>query len=411
MLSLAFLRSNLRWLGAGFLLSFSSSFGQTYFISLFSGDLRAAFDLSHGGFGGLYTLATLGSAATLVWLGRLADTQPLARLSVATILGLALTALAMAAVASPVMLVLVLFGLRLFGQGMLSHLCFTAMGRWYNAQRGRAIAIAAMGFPAGEALFPIVAVGLALWIGWRETWVVAAGALVLISLPLAHALLRHGRTPRNPAPVEGGGKVLPRDWTRGEVLRDPLFYALMPGILAPAFILTGVFFHQVHLVETKGWSLALFAAAYPGYSLAAVGTSLAFGWAVDRWNAGRLLPAYLLPMAAGLFLLGLVDAPWVALAFMALGGATGGAATTLIGSLWAEIYGTRHLGAIRALAVAAMVFATGLAPGIMGGLLDLGIGLEAQILVMAVYTLAAAGLFLVLAQGTARLAGAAEART
>ncbi len=151
MLSPSFLRSNLRWLGAGFLLSFSSSFGQTYFISLFSGDLRATFDLSHGGFGGLYTLATLASAATLVWLGKLADTQPLARLSAATILGLALAALAMAAVTSPIMLVLVLFGLRLFGQGLLSHLCFTAMGRWYNAQRGRAIAVAAMGFPAGEA--------------------------------------------------------------------------------------------------------------------------------------------------------------------------------------------------------------------------------------------------------------------
>ncbi len=411
MLSFSFLRSNLRWLGAGFLLSFSSSFGQTYFISLFSGDLRAAFDLSHGGFGGLYTLATLASAATLVWLGKLADTQPLARLSAATITGLALIALAMAAVASPVMLVLVLFGLRLFGQGLLSHLCFTAMGRWYNAQRGRAIAIAAMGFPAGEALFPIVAVGLALWIGWRETWIVAAGALLLLALPLAYLLLRNGRTPRNPAPVDGRGKVLPRDWTRGEVLRDPLFYALMPGILAPSFILTGVFFHQVHLVETKGWSLALFAAAYPGYSLAAVGASLAFGWAVDRWNAGRLLPAYLLPMAAGLFLLGLVDAAWVALAFMALGGATAGAATTLIGALWAEIYGTRHLGAIRALAVAAMVFATGLAPGLMGGLLDLGIGLDAQILVMAVYTLAAAVLFLGLAQGAPRLAGPAPART
>ncbi len=206
MLSPSFLRSNLRWLGAGFLLSFSSSFGQTYFISLFSGDLRAAFDLSHGGFGGLYTLATLASAATLVWLGKLADTQPLARLSAATITGLALTALAMAAVASPVMLVLVLFGLRLFGQGLLSHLCFTAMARWYNAQRGRAIAIAAMGFPAGEALFPIDAVGLALWNGWRETWNVAAGALILLALPLAHALLRQGRTPRNPAPTKAAGK-------------------------------------------------------------------------------------------------------------------------------------------------------------------------------------------------------------
>lgn len=409
MLSLDFLRSNLRWLGAGFLLSFSSSFGQTYFISLFSGELRDAFGLSHGGFGGLYTLATLASAATLVWLGKLADTQPLARLTAATITGLALTALAMAAVASPVMLVLVLYGLRLFGQGLLSHLCFTAMGRWYNAQRGRAIAVAALGFPAGEALFPIAAVGLALWIGWRETWVVAAGALLALALPLAYGLLRHGRTPRNPEPAAGNGRARPRDWSRGEVLRDPLFYALLPGVLAPSFILTGVFFHQVHLVETKGWSLALFAAAYPGYSAAAVAASLAFGWAVDRWNAGRLLPAYLLPMAAGLLLLGLTDAPWAALAFMALSGLTAGAATTLIGALWAEIYGTLHLGAIRALAVAAMVFSTGLAPGLMGALLDLGIGLEAQLLAMAVYSLAAAGIFLALAYRAPRLAGAETA--
>ncbi len=130
---------------------------------------------------------------------------------------------------------------------------------------------------------------------------------------------------------------------------------------------------------------------------------------MDKWRAGRLLPVYLLPMAAGLLLLSASDAPWVAPAFMALSGLTAGAATTLIGALWAEIYGTRHLGAIRALAVAAMVFATGLSPGVMGGLLDLGIGLDAQILVMAVYTLAAAALFLALAWGTPRLVRPVEA--
>ena len=408
MQTLAFLRENLRWLGAGFLLSLSSSFGQTFFISLFSRDIRETFGLSDGDFGWLYSLATLASAVTLVWLGKLADSKPLAPLSAISTAGLALMALGMAAVASPVMLVVVLYGLRLFGQGMMTHLCFTAMGRWYNAQRGRAIAVAAMGLPTGEALFPIVAVSLMLWIGWRESWVVAAGALLLVSLPFGWALLRHGRTPRSPAPAAGDKsyKIQVRDWTRGQVLRDPLFYALMPGILAPSFIITGVLFHQVHLVETKGWSLALFAAAYPGLAFAAVGASLAFGWAIDRWSAGRLLPAYLLPMAASLFLLGLEDAPWAALGFMVLSGVTSGAGTTLLGALWAEIYGTRHLGGIRALAVAASVAASGLAPGIMGGFLDLGIALEAQILAMAAYSLAAAGLFFALARGTPRLAQA-----
>ena len=214
MQTLAFLRENLRWLGAGFLLSLSSSFGQTFFISLFSRDIRETFGLSDGDFGWLYSLATLASALTLVWLGKLADSKPLAPLSAISTAGLALMALGMAAVASPVMLVVVLYGLRLFGQGMMTHLCFTAMGRWYNAQRGRAIAVAAMGLPAGEALFPIVAVSLALWIGWRETWVAAAAALLLISLPLGWTLLRRGRTPRNPAPAEGAGKPQVRDWTR-----------------------------------------------------------------------------------------------------------------------------------------------------------------------------------------------------
>ncbi len=405
MLSPTFLFDNRRWLGAGFLLALSSGFGQTYFIALFSGDLRATFELSHGGFGGLYTLATVGSAGMLVWLGKFADTQPFARLAALTLTGLALTCLGMAAVVSPLMLVLVLFGLRFFGQGMLSHIAFAAMGRWYVAERGRAIAVASMGFPAAEALFPIVAVSLMLAIGWRQTWLVAAGCLFLLALPIAYKLLLRERTSRTPS-LEGGSAATPkaRDWTRGEVLRDPLFYVLMPGLLAPPFILTGVFFHQVHLAATKGWSLTLIAASFPIFSLAAVCTSLLLGWAVDRWGAGRLLPGYLLPMAVALLLLSVGTEPWTVPAFMVLAGMTGGSANTLIGSLWAEVYGTRHLGAIRALAVAAMVFATGLAPGIMGVLIDSGVGLPIQIFAAAIYTFAAAGLFLALSFRTDRLA-------
>ena len=63
---LDFTRENARWLGAGVLLTCSSSFGQTYFIALSAAHVQGAFNLSHGGWGGIYTLGTLMSAITLM---------------------------------------------------------------------------------------------------------------------------------------------------------------------------------------------------------------------------------------------------------------------------------------------------------------------------------------------------------
>ena len=405
MAGLDFLRSNIRWLGAGFLMTFSSSFGQTFFIAFFSGHLRDSFGLSHGELGSLYTIATLASAGTLVWLGKLADTQPLGRLAIVTAIGLALTACAMAAVASPFMLVLVFYGLRFCGQGMLSHIAFTAMGRWYNARRGQAVAIATLGFPAGEALFPIAAVALTVLVGWRGAWLAAAGFLVFVTIPLLLLLLRRNRVPQNRFTDDGSdnGVPRPRDWTRSEVLRDPLFYALLPGLLTPPYAMTGIFFHQAHLVEVNGWASSIFAVSFPIYSCAAVVASLVAGVAIDRWGSGRVLPVYLLPMSIGMALLGLWAEPWQVPVFMGLGGLTTGTAMTLIGALWAEIYGTRHLGSIRALVTAAMVFATGLAPGVMGYLIDWGIEIDVQLPAMAVYSALAAVFFLVLQMTSGRL--------
>ena len=396
MIDLPFLKTHARWLGAGLLLTFASSFGQTYFIALSGGQLRAAFGLSHGDFGSLYTVATLASAATLVWLGPLADRMSLRRLCVLTLCGLAAACLAMAGVASPLMLVAVLYGLRLFGQGMLSHLAMTAMARWFSDYRGRALSIAALGFPFGEAVLPSIAVALMAALGWRQTWLAAVGLLLLVAAPLTLRLLRHEPAPRPEAPARpssGGPRIDRRQWTRGEVVRDPLFYALLPGILAPSFISTAVFFHQVYLAETKGWTLTWFAACYPIYALATVALSLVTGWAVDRWRTARLLPFYLLPLTGGLLVLAWTDAPAGTVAFMLLAGSTSGAASIMLGALWAELYGTRHLGAIRALAVAGMVFSSALGPGVMGWLIDWGVRLEDQFVVMAAYTVVGASLF------------------
>ena len=393
MIDLHFFKAHARWLAAGFLLALASSFGQTYFIALFAGEIRSTFDLSHGAFGGLYTLATLASAGTLVGLGHLADRMRLAGLSAIALCALAAMSLAMAGVSSTIMLVGVLFGLRLFGQGMLTHIAMTAMARWFAEHRGRALSIAALGHPAGEAILPSVVVVLTIAIGWRATWL-AATAFLLAAAPLVFWLLR--REPASARTHLGAGGAVRSDrrqWTRSEVLRDRHFYALLPGIMAPSFMTTAVFFHQVHLAETKAWTLGWFAACYPIYALATVLVSLASGWAIDRKGAARLLPFYLVPLASGLLALATVDGPPAAVLFMTLAGITSGGAVTLLGALWAELYGTRHLGAIRALAVASMVLSSALGPGVMGALIDWGVSLEDQFLAMAAYALGAAGLF------------------
>jgi len=379
-------------LGFGFLLALGSSIGQTYFISLFAGELQADLGLSHGTFGGLYTLATVASAILLVWLGKLADHFDLVLLSALTLAILAGCALLVAGIESVLWLGIALFGLRLGGQGMLSHLAMTAMGRWFNQQRGRALSIAMLGFPAGEALLPGLVAGLLGVLTWRGVWQGMALTMFLVLLPIAlwlgREIYKRGLNRSAPLPAKEDKSTMA--WTRRQVLRDSRFYVLLPGILAPPFIITGVLFHQVHLVAVKGWTLASFAACYPLYAASSTALALTLGGLIDRYGTPRILPFYLLPLAVGLALLGMSDALWVAPVFMALLGCTAGSATLVLGALWAELYGTTHLGAIRGLVAALLVLATALAPGTMGWLIDRGVSLDLQFRLMSAYSLGCA---------------------
>jgi MFS family permease len=217
-------------------------------------------------------------------------------------------------------------------------------------------------------------------------------ALVALPIPLLIVLLKRERTPT--AGAAGAADPTPdprrRDWTRGEVLRSPLFWVLMPGLLAQAFIQTGIFFNQVAIVEKKGWDLAWFAASFPLLAAVGVVTALISGWLVDRFGARRLLPAFLVPLGLATLLLTYATSPYVLPVAMALIGITGGSSGTIQGALWAELYGTRHLGAIRSLAAAGQVFASALSPGLIGILLDAGVALEVQLLAMAGYCFLAA---------------------
>ncbi|MEM7496784.1 MAG: MFS transporter [Pseudomonadota bacterium] len=225
-----FYRMNAPWLAAAALMTFGSSFGQTFFISLFAGGIRAEFGLSDGDWGILYTAATLGSAAILVQAGRLADSVALRPLLLGTVALYAAALVLMALAPSALWLGLGVLGLRFCGQGMMSHLAMTATARWFRANRGRAVAIAVLGFPAGEALLPPVAVLLIGAVGWRDGWLLAAGTLLCVVLPVLLLLLaRGGRVPQGEGGHESAAGMDGRHWTRRRVLSHWAFWALMPG--------------------------------------------------------------------------------------------------------------------------------------------------------------------------------------
>ena len=140
-----FIGTEWRFLIFGMAMAFWSSLGQTFFISLFSGQIRQTLNISHGDFGTYYAIATTASALSLIWLGRLADTIRLEKLAMVVLGSLCCSAILFSQVSSLWMLVGGLYLLRMFGQGMMTHVYTTAMARRYVSTRGRAISIAQLG--------------------------------------------------------------------------------------------------------------------------------------------------------------------------------------------------------------------------------------------------------------------------
>ncbi len=390
---LTLIRQHRRLIGYGFLLALFSSFGQTYFISIFNADIRSAYGLSQGGFGTIYSLATLTSAALVIRSGGLIDRLPLRRYSLGILGGLvlAMAYMSLMPALSPLLLFPAILLLRFFGQGLTSQASVIVVSRYIEGGRGKAIALSALGYSTGEALLPTLTVALVGLLGWRWTWGALALVLAAVALPLVIWLLR-GQERRHAelmerlatAPAAAG-----RLWGRRAVLRDPFFQLLLPATLALGFINTGIFFCQVPLVEAKGWSLGDFAAAVAVYAGSSVATSLLAGPLVDRLGPRRLFPFVLLPITFGLLLLALSEHRLAIVGFMLAAGISGGFFNPVASALWAETYGVANLGAIRGMIGGLMVLATALSPAIMGLLLDAGVAMNTLVLLCAGYAFVA----------------------
>ncbi len=389
---LRFAIANARFVGFGFLIAFASSFGQTYFIGIFGPSIAGEFDLSHTAWATTYLCGTIASALVLPFSGKLIDHYPLRAYTLGALSLLTLGALAMSSVQGVVLLAVAIFMIRQAGQGLMSHISITSMARYFEEGRGRAIALATLGFAAGEAILPRSALSLIAWLGWRGSFLAVIVFLVGVVLPVVMWLLK-GHEQRHAAHLEklgsqdkdAGGAI--RSWTRGEVLRDPRFYLLLPGLLSPAMIITALFFNHLFLADAKSWSHTHIADSYVIYAGATTVIALVCGPLIDRLGGMRLVPAMLLPMAGGLLVAGTMRQTWSVWPYFVLLGCSVGVSHTAVSALWAELYGVGSIGAIKSVVSALAVLSSALGPVIMGACMDAGISIETVCIGFAGYAL------------------------
>jgi MFS family permease len=358
---------------------------------------------------------TLLSALLLPITGKLIDQVPLQRYAFFVVLCLAFACWFITQVNSLVWLVVGVFLLRQTGQGLMSHVAYTSMGRYFEQQRGKATAMVAMGFAVGEAVLPLLAVMAIAAVGWSWSYTGVALIVLIIILPTSMWLLRghHGRhqdyelklkqseeisllkqasiSPNQAAEQ----RINTKSWRRRDVLRDYRFYLILPGVCATSLVSTALFFHHLNLADEKGWSHTFMTANYLLYSFIATLMAVVAGQLIDRFSALALMPFTLLPLAAALLMINLVDSYWVIWLYMVLLGIGSGLAQTAQAALWPECYGVRHLGSIKSLYWTFVVFASALGPMWLGSLVDVGYSFQQSVLTMVVYLLLATGLMVV----------------
>ncbi len=367
-------------------MAFLSSAGQTYFIGVFGPSIQAEFGLDAGSWGRTYMLGTLLSAMVINWSGSLIDRFDLRVFAGLSLLGLCAACLLMGLVSSPVFLVLAIFMLRQFGQGLTSHAGGTSMARYHDTNRGKALALTTIGYAFGEAMLPVLGIYSTQVLGWRQTFLVAA-AIIAVSIPFVLWLLK-GHQQRHTVHVETldrktGQSGSVADYTRRQMLSEARFYWMLPAMIAPSLIGTALFFFPSEMARAKGWSVLWVTGNYWLYSMVSVATTIYAGVLIDRITARRVVLVFLIPLGFALIVINLSDHEYLVWPYMFLIGITSGVYFSGFGALLTELYGPRHLGAIKSLANAVMVFSSALGPAFVGSLLNWNVEFGVICLLMA----------------------------
>ena len=372
----------------GFIFTFFSSFGQSFFLGIFNTSIRETLSITHGQFGSIYASATLCSSLLLIWVGKKIDDINIFRFAIYVTLLLSFSCFFFSKISSIVFLFIAIFLMRFSGQGMMSHTATTTVSRYFTKSRGRALSICWFGLSSAEFILPVLMVFLLSLITWQNIWTIIA-LLILIFLPIASFFLV--RTVKLDTRESTEGEEFKEEnikqWKRIEVIKDYKFYIVSMNMLAMPWIATGVFVYQSFITESKNWGPFVIAQSFMSYSVFSVITLLISGFLIDKFTSRKLLIFMNIPLFLSTFVIIYFDAQFTAFIFLGLIGISNGLANVLGSSTWAEVYGVKHIGSIKALTTALMVFSTAFGTALFGILIDIGFSIEKIAIISALYIL------------------------
>ena len=370
----------------GFIFTFFSSFGQSFFLGLFNSSIRETLSITHGQFGSIYASATLLSSFLLIWVGKKIDDINIFRFAFYVTLLLSFSCFFFSKVSSIVFLFIAVFLMRFSGQGLMSHTASTTITRYFTTSRGKALSIGWFGLSTAEFILPVLIVYLLTITIWQNIWIYIS-ILILLFLPLASFFLIKNLdfNSREHNDQNDFEKKEIKQWKRTEVIKDYRFYIVCLNMLAMPWIATGVFVYQSYITESKEWGSFVIAQSFMAYSILSVLTLLISGFLIDKFTSRKLLIFMNLPLLFSMLVLIYIDIYISAFIFLGLIGISNGFANVLGSSTWAEIYGVKYIGSIKALTTALMVFSTAFGTALFGLLIDKGFDIEQIAIISAIY--------------------------
>jgi MFS family permease len=374
----------------GFIFTFFSSFGQSFFLGLFNSSIRETLSITHGQFGSIYASATLLSSFILIWVGKKIDDINIFKFAFYVTLLLAFSCFFFSKISSVVFLFIAVFLMRFSGQGLMSHTATTTISRFFTRSRGKALSIGWFGLSTAEFILPVLIVYLLTITAWQNIWI-SISILILIFLPIvSFGLIKNLDFDSREEVVDKDSDVKEiKNWTRAEVLKDYRFYIVCLNMLAMPWIATGTFVYQSFIASSKGWGPYVIAQSFMVYSILSVATLFFSGFLIDKYSSRRLLIYMNIPLLLSAFVLFYFNSPISSFVFLGLIGISNGLANVLGSATWAEIYGVKYIGSIKALTTALMVFSTAFGTALFGFLIDNSYSIEQIALVSGFYILIA----------------------
>ena len=361
----------------GFIFTFFSSFGQSFFLGIFNPSIRNELSISHGQFGSIYASATLLSSFILIWLGKKIDDINIIKFSFLVILLLAFSCFFFSTISSIPLLFIAIFLLRFSGQGMMSHTATTTISRYFTKSRGKALSTGWFGLSTAEFILPVLMIYLLANTNWKNIWI-SASIIIIILLPLVTYFLVKNLNfdSREKSEDHEFNEDKIKHWKRFEVIKDYRFYIVCANMLAMPSIATGTFVYQSFILSSKNWGPYVIAQSFMAYSILSVITLFFSGFLIDKFTSRKLLVYMNIPLLLAVLVLIHFDSHISSFFFLGLIGITNGLCNVLGSSTWAEIYGVRYIGSIKALTTALMVFATAFGTALFGILIDAGFSIE-----------------------------------